>query len=77
MNANILMVDDSKTIRFQVRKILEAEPDNDYKISEAGDGKEALDFVAASAVLGFFSTHVIAWFWCCVSGFDCLSLRLC
>ena len=48
MNANILMVDDSKTIRFQVRKILEAEPDHDYKISEAGDGKEALDFVAAS-----------------------------
>ena len=27
-------------------KILEAEPDHDYKISEAGDGKEALDFVA-------------------------------
>ena len=48
MNANILMVDDSKTIRFQVRKILEAEPDHDYKISEAGDGKEALDFVSAS-----------------------------
>ena len=48
MNANILMVDDSKTIRFQVRKILEAEPDYNYKISEAGDGKEALDFVAAS-----------------------------
>ena len=48
MNANILMVDDSKTIRFQVRKILEAELDHDYKISEAGDGKEALDFVAAS-----------------------------
>ena len=47
MNANILMVDDSKTIRFQVRKILEAEPDHDYKISEAGDLKEALDFVAA------------------------------
>ena len=46
MNANILMVDDSRTIRFQVRKILEAEPDHDYKISEAGDGKEALDFVA-------------------------------
>ncbi|MGA0767172.1 MAG: response regulator [bacterium] len=48
MNAKILMVDDSKTIRFQVRKILEAEPDHDYDISEAADGKEALDVVAAS-----------------------------
>ena len=47
MNANILMVDDSKTLRFQVRKILEAEQDHNYKISEAGDGKEALDLVAA------------------------------
>ncbi len=48
MNAKILMVDDSKTIRFQVRKILEAEPDHDYDIYEAADGKEALDVVAAS-----------------------------
>jgi class 3 adenylate cyclase/CheY-like chemotaxis protein len=48
MNAKILMVDDSKTIRFQIRKILEAEPDHDYDISEAADGKEALDVVAAS-----------------------------
>ncbi|MEK9764302.1 MAG: adenylate/guanylate cyclase domain-containing protein [Deltaproteobacteria bacterium] len=35
-------------LRFQVRKILEAEPDHDYDISEAADGKEALDVVAAS-----------------------------
>ena len=48
MNAKILIVDDSKTIRFQVRKILEAEPDYSYEISEAVDGKEALDVVAAS-----------------------------
>ncbi|MDG2198323.1 MAG: adenylate/guanylate cyclase domain-containing protein [SAR324 cluster bacterium] len=48
MNAKILMVDDSKTIRFQVRKILEAEPDHDYDIAEAEDGKGALDVVAAS-----------------------------
>ena len=48
MNAKILMVDDSKTIRFQVRKILEAEPDHDYDISEAADGKEALGVVAGS-----------------------------
>ena len=48
MNARILIVDDSKTIRFQVRKILEAEPDYSYEISEAVDGKEALDVVAAS-----------------------------
>jgi len=48
MIAKILMVDDSKTIRFQVRKILEAEKDHDYDITEAADGKDALDVVAAS-----------------------------
>ena len=45
MKAKILIIDDSKTIRFQVRKILESEEENQFEILEAEDGVSALENV--------------------------------
>ena len=45
MKAKILIIDDSKTIRFQVRKILESEEENQFEILEAEDGVTALENV--------------------------------
>ena len=45
MRAKILIIDDSKTIRFQVRKILESEEENQFEILEAEDGVSALENV--------------------------------
>ena len=43
MKAKILIIDDTKTIRFQVRKILESEEENQFEILEAEDGVSALE----------------------------------
>ena len=45
MKAKILIIDDSKTIRFQVRKILESEEENQFEILEAEAGVSALENV--------------------------------
>ena len=45
VKAKILIIDDSKTIRFQVRKILESEEENQFEILEAEDGVSALENV--------------------------------
>ena len=45
MKAKILIIDDSKTIRFQVRKILESEEENQFEILEAEEFVTALEYV--------------------------------
>ncbi|WP_193771357.1 HD domain-containing phosphohydrolase [Candidatus Magnetaquicoccus inordinatus] len=45
MNARILTVDDSRTVRLRVRQILEGEQDAAYEVLEAGNGVEALQLL--------------------------------
>jgi adenylate cyclase len=40
--ARILLVDDSRTVRYQVRKTLEEAPGNPFQVEEANDGLEAM-----------------------------------
>ena len=46
MSAKILTVDDSRTIRGQVRRTLEQQPEENYTIVEKGDGLEALRWLS-------------------------------
>lgn len=47
MKANILIVDDSGTIRFQVRQSFEEDSSGEFHISEAKDGELALRYLSA------------------------------
>ena len=46
MSAKILTVDDSRTIRGQVRRTLEQQTEENYTIVEKGDGLEALRWLS-------------------------------
>ena len=45
MSARVMFVDDSRTIRSQVRRTLEQTEDN-YSLIEKGDGMEALQWLS-------------------------------
>ena len=46
MSAIIMTVDDSRTIRGQVRRTLEQQTEENYSIVEKGDGLEALRWLS-------------------------------
>ena len=46
MSATIMTVDDSRTIRGQVRRTLEQQTEENYSIVEMGDGLEALRWLS-------------------------------
>ncbi|MEO5352548.1 MAG: adenylate/guanylate cyclase domain-containing response regulator [Magnetococcus sp. XQGC-1] len=50
MDARILVVDDSRSVRLRVRQILEGAEESNYEVIEAADGGEALKFLEKTAV---------------------------
>ena len=50
MDARALVVDDSRTVRVRVRRLLEGSEDFNFEVSEAADGCEALKLLEKTAI---------------------------
>jgi CheY-like chemotaxis protein len=50
LDARALVVDDSRTVRVRVRRLLEGTEDFNFEVSEAADGSEALKLLEKTAI---------------------------
>ena len=60
MSARVMFVDDSRTIRAQVRRTLEQTEDN-YSLVEKGDGMEALQWLSGCVTQELPDVIVLDW----------------